>query len=55
VHYFIQHQVSNIQYLAAYGTNVNFKDFLIFGSGSTGLGFYEKNRRQSGAMGKHDP
>jgi hypothetical protein len=37
--HFIQHQVSNIQYLAAYGTNVNFKDFFIFGSGSTGLGF----------------
>jgi hypothetical protein len=25
--YFIQHQVSGIQYLAAYGANVNFKDF----------------------------
>jgi hypothetical protein len=30
--YFIQHQVSSTQYLAAYGANVNFKDFFIFGS-----------------------
>ena len=31
--YFIQHQASSIQHLAAYGANVNFEDLLIFGSG----------------------
>jgi hypothetical protein len=28
--YFMQYQTSSIQYLAAYGANVNFKDFLYY-------------------------
>ena len=37
--FLIQHQVSSIQHLAAYGANVNFEDLLVFGSGLSGLGF----------------
>jgi hypothetical protein len=36
--YFIRHPVSSIQYLVAYGANVNFIEFFIFGSGSVELG-----------------
>ncbi len=45
--YFIQHQASSIQHLAAYGANVTFEDLLIFGYGLYGLCFVFKEINRS--------